>query len=203
MQHSSDLFSAHETFPLTRGILDRLSLTPEYDYLVSFNARQINARLEPPLQPYTAGEITAIGLIGKIFLHVIDFYRQSTCPAVFEDLDIFLRRELGTNLTDKALDLYLGSFPTTPSYYTPPRAVEYFLSYDSSTRLRHGFYHSIILILSADSNFAIRSKDGFITDPVLRDSSLYRSLKDLFEKYFSLQPGIGESGESLLDLLNA
>ena len=192
---------AHQTFPLTRLVLDRLSLTPEFNYPEPYNARELNNRLLPPLPAYTPGELTAVGLIGKIYLKVIDLYLSSS-PSSFFDLDDALRSEMGAAYADISIGLMLDHFPTTPLHYSPARSEDYLFSHSADPSKRHGLYKSFLLIYLADINQALRKKDNLFTDPELRQSPRFAELRNLIFTYFKDQSSFQSSKQNLIDFLS-
>ena len=197
----SSTTSAHNSFPLTRQALDSLSLTPEFDYLDPYNARLLNNRLRPPLPTYTPGEITAVGLIGKIYLRVIDLYLSDSCPGALEELDKKLRSASIGSDADSSISLILEHFPTSPFHYSPAISEEYLLSYTGPSDKRHGLYKSFLLVFLADSNRALRKKDNLFTDAELRKSSLFSTFRSALFDHFTDQPSFQSSGKSLIDFL--
>jgi len=192
---------AHNSFPLTRQALDSLSLTPEFDYPDPYNARLLNSRLRPPLPVYTPGEITAVGLIGKIYLHIIDLYLSDSCPGALEELDKKLRSPSEPTDTDSSIALILEHFPTSPFHYSPAISPEYLLSYSGPSDKRHGLYKSFLLVFLADSNQALRKKDNLFTDAGLRKSSLFSAFRSTLFDHFTDQPAIQSGGKSLVEFL--
>ena len=192
---------AHKTFPLTRQALDRLSLTPEFDYPDPYNARELNNRLEAPLPVYTPGEITAVGLIGKIYLRVIDLYLSDSPPGALLDLDAILKSAPGSNYSDISIKLFLDHFPTSPTHYSQSSSDEYLLSFSGSPAKRHGLYKSFLLIFLADSNQAMRKKDNLFTDPELRESPHYSTLRTAIFELFTGQSAFSSDGKSLIEFL--
>jgi glycosidase len=193
--------SAHNSFPLTRQALASLSLTPEFEYSDPYNARQLNSRLRPPLPAYTPGEITAIGLIGKIYLHVIDLYLSNSCPGALEELDKKLSSSSYTTDADNSIALILEHFPTSPYHYSPVISAEYLLSFSGPSDKRHGLYKSFLLIFLADSNHALRKNDNLFTDAELRKSPLFSTFRSALFNHFANQPSFLSGGKSLIEFL--
>ena len=191
---------AHQTFPLSRFALERLSLTPEFDYPDPYNARELNIRLRPPLPPYTPAEIIAVGLIGRIYLRVIDLHLDSSLDS-FDSLDNALETALGPDTADKSIELMLSHFPTTPAHYTPEISKEYRLTFTESSAKRHSLYKSILLIFLADLNQALRSRDNLFTDSDLRNNPGYIPFRDVIFSHLSQGPPLGSSAKSLIDFL--
>ncbi len=192
---------AHATFPLTRQALDSLSLTPEFDYPDPYCARQLNNRLKPPLPVYTPGEISAVGLIGKIYLRVIDLYLTDAYPDAFHDLDKLLISNPANIDANTAIKLILEHFPTSSSHFSPVDMTEYLLSFPGPFKKRHGFYKSLLLIFLADSNLAIRKKDNLFTDPELRKSLLFSAIQTQMFDHLSEKTSFAPDGKSLVDFL--
>lgn len=197
----SSIKPAHISFPLTRQALDRLSLTPEFEYLDPYNARQLNDRLKPPLPDYTPGEISAVGLIGKVYLHVIDLFLVNSPSLSFQELDEKLKSGPGATSTDNSLAMVLDHFPTTPTHYSPASTSDYLLTFSGSANQRYGLYKSLLLIFLADSNPALRKKDNLFTDPDLRQSADVSLLRKALIDYFSNQVSFFPGGKSLIDFL--
>jgi glycosidase len=197
----SNIVPAHNTFPLTCHALERLSLTPEFEYPDPYNARELNNRLRPPLPVYTAGEIAAVGLIGKIYLHVIDLYLSDFYTNPFKKLDSKLQSEFGSSQADNSIRLILDHFPTVLTHFLPDRSADYLLSFTGPPDKRYGLYKSFLLIFLANSNQALYKKDNLFTDPALRKSTRFSTLRTVFFNFFSDQKAIKKDGKSLIEFL--
>jgi len=193
-------FSAHPTFPLSSPTLSRLSLTPEYNYSEPLNARRLNSLLQASQQALSPGEIAAAGLLGKIFLHVVDLY-LSTSPAIYQQLDSFLENHPGEKTASQGLRASLDYFPTVLTFHDPQRQLAYLFGDNGSPEKRHSFYSSLILIYTAESNPVFLARDGLFTIPELRLSPPYRALRTSLESFFRSQEPFQSSGKSLLDFL--
>jgi len=194
------VFSAHSTFPLSSPTLSRLSLTPEFNYSEPLNARRLNSLLQASQQALSPGEIAAAGLLGKIFLHVVDLY-LSTTPAVYQQLDSFLESRPGEKTASQGLRASLAYFPTAITFHDPQHQHEYLLGKNGSAEKRHSFYSSLILIYTAESNPVFLARDGLFTIPELRLSPSYRALSSSLETFFRSHEPFQSSGKSLLDFL--
>ncbi|MEJ2447760.1 MAG: alpha-amylase family glycosyl hydrolase [Anaerolineales bacterium] len=192
--------SAHPTFPLSSPTLSRLSLTPEFNYSEPMNARRLNSLLQASQQALSPGEIAAAGLLGKIFLRVVDLY-LSASPAIYQQLDGFLENRLGDKTASQGLRASLDYFPTLLTFHDPPRQHEYLFGDKGSAEKRHSFYSSLILIYTAECNPVFLARDGLFTIPGLRLSPAYRALRTSLESFFRSQVPFRASGKSLLDFL--
>lgn len=193
-------YSAHATFPLSSSVLSRCSLTPEFSYVDSDNARKLQAFLGSSSHAFSAGELSAAGILGRIYLHLLKVYLRSN-PAFYNELDKQLRADPGLAITNKVFLSSLKRFPTTPVYYNPSRISEYLLDYTGDPHLRHAFYNTLILLIAAEENPSLRVPDGVFTDPVLRNSAEFLSLKRVLISFINSQAPVRDTGKSLFVFL--
>jgi glycosidase len=193
----------HISHPLTQRVLSRINLSPDFNYPLIENSRTLAAKLTNPPSPFSAGEISAIGLIGQIYLKLVEDYLHKCSLSVFDDLDEMLVSRFESSGFNEIITAFLNSFPT-PDVYKDQAIIDNYLFISTENKhKRHLLYKSIILILVADTNPAIRAGDGLFTSPDLRSAPLYKSFLSVIENYFSDQPDHDSAGISLLDLLRA
>jgi len=193
---------AHPTYPLTSQALQQLSLTPDFVYLDTQNARTISDRLRASSSYFTPSEITATGLLGRIYLHIIDIYSDNN-PGIFSDLDLFLSSQNSTATLNTNLKEIITYYPTSKSYYSPEVIPDYLFETSNKPDHRYSLYKSIILFMSAENNLPIRQRDGVFTDAAIISSTSYSQLSGSFRAYFQGQPIYMGSGLSLLDFLDS
>jgi len=203
MANASAGKNAHQTFPLTSQTLLQLSLTPGFSLLDPANARILSARLEPSGVNFTPGEIAAVALIGKIYLHVIDIYQMSANAALFPELDLALESLNDFRSANSYLRHLLSSFPTVQIYNDPASVTDYLFGEQANPDQRHSLYKVFILLLSTQFNPALRQRDGVFTSASYFSSTSYSRLSRAFRSYFQDQDSVPGSGLSLLDLLEA
>jgi glycosidase len=197
------LSQEHISYPLTLHILSRLKLSPDFDYSPITNARILTTKLHDPPSPFSAGEISAIGLIGQINLGLIDLYLNEFSPFVFDDLDALLVTQLSSDDSNVIITAFLNSFPTSSVYKNQAAITNYLFSPAGNKSKRHSLYKSILLILLAEANPAIRSGNRLFTSPELRASPLNNPFLSLVEANFSEHPDLYSAGTSLLGFLRA
>ena len=191
---------AHPSFPLSYPALRSASLPPDFQYLKISLARELSASPGLSKPSFSAGELSAIGLMGKVCLAVIQRYYKSN-PSSLSSLDDFFQQQLGLEMAQAALSEVLDHFPTTLTYDNPERKISYSYNNPNTTNARHEYYFSLLLILIAEFNSAIRSRDGLFTDPQLRGSSLFKDFLTSLQEFFAAQPSIFTDGTSLIDFL--
>lgn len=181
----------HISHPLTQRVLSRINLSPDFNYPLIENSRTLAAKLTDPPSPFSAGELSAIGLI--------EGYLRKCSLSVFNDLDEMLLSRFDTSGFNEIIASFLNSFPT-PDVYKDQSVIDNYLFISTGNNSkRHLLYKSIILILIADTNPAIRAGDGLFTSPELRSAPLCKSFLSIIENYFSDQPDRYSFGISLLD----
>ncbi len=197
----SNLFcGAHPSFPLTLPTLQSASLKPDFKYFVPTLARQFSAFLSQSKPSFSAGELAAIGLMGRVFLTIIQNYINSHPKSLFT-LDSYIQESLDANTAQNALAEVLYRFPTPLTYGNPNQINAYSYIKADTAFFRHDFYQSLILILASENNPSIRSRDGLFTDPQLRQSPLFLKLISSLEQFFSQQSAPHSSGTTLIDFL--
>jgi len=193
----------HISHPLTLHVLSRLNLSPDFNYPLINNSRVFVSKFQNPPSLFSASEVSAIGLLGKVFLKIIESYLQDYSPSSLYDLDKILISRLSSNGCDEIITSFLDSFPTSSVYLGQSATADYFLAPSKNASKRHSLYKSILLTFLADSNPAIRENDGVFTSPEFREAPLYRPFLSVFENSFSNQTEGNIDGASLLALLRA
>lgn len=197
------LSQEHISYPLTLHTLSRLKLSPGFDYSPIANARILTTKLHNPPSPFSAGEISAIGLIGQINLGLIDLYLSEFSPFVFDNLDALLVSQFSSDDSNVIITAFLNSFPTSSVYKNQAAITNYLFSPAGNKSKRHSLYKSILQILLAEANPVIRSGNRLFTSPELRASPLYNPFLSLVEANFSEHPDLYSAGTSLLGFLRA
>jgi len=191
----------HISHPLTREALVKAKQSPDYNYLLISNARLLSSRLQFLPISFSPGEISAIGLLGKVYLHLLESYQDNYYPRLSEDLGLFLETKLGSHLYETTIKVILSCFPTPSVYQNSTSRSTYFLSVNGTKEKRQALHKSVILILLAEVNPAIRKADGVFTTAELRTSSHYQPLLTAIETFFDTQPESFSTGDSLLNML--
>lgn len=192
--------SAHHSFPLSAPALQSVSLKPDFKYPDINHARKLNALLDRSGPHFKSSELAAIGLLGKVYLTIIRQYLGETSN-LFTSLDAYLEKEVDQERVRHSLSDALTSFPTPLTFKDAEAKSNYYLDFSGSPMTRHSYYFSIILIMVAENNPAIRSVDGLFTDPQLRASKPFSKLAETLQAFFATQPDKVPSGSTLLDLL--
>lgn len=200
MPEAYRLSGAHPSFPVSAPALQSASLRPDSLYFEAHYARQLSSSLMDSETAFSAGELSAVGLMGKIYLAVVKHF-LTTLPLDLAGLDSLLVQRLTLPAAKSALEIALDRFPTSRSLDDPRNKAGYLFGDASTTSYRHAYYLSLVLILLADQNPALRSRDGFFTDPELRASSTYQSLSLHLQEFFSVPVAEPGTGQSLLDTL--
>jgi len=193
----------HVSHPLTREALVKTKQSPDYNYLLISNARILSSKLQFLSVPFTPGEISAIGLIGKVYLHLIENFQDYYSPRLWDDLDLVLETQLGSNTYETTIKAILSWFPTPGIYQDSSSISTYFLSVAGIKEKRQALHKSILLILLAEDNPAIRKADGIFTTAELRTSPLYKPLQRVIESFFDTQSDSFSTGKSLLNMLRS
>ena len=192
--------SAHPSFPLALPTLQRASLRPDFPYFEIRLARKLSASLSQALTSFSAGELSAIGLIGKLSLAIIQQHLSSGASPL-ADLDEFLLNRLGERSAEDALSGALKRFPTSLTYKNPSHLPAYSYLTPGPALPRHDYYYSLILVLIAEQNPSLLAKDGMFTDPVLRQLPAFNRFSVALQDFFSSRPALAPNNKTLIDFL--
>ena len=200
MPRDNSLIGAHFSFPLTSPALQSASIKPDFLYLDINHARTLSASLGWSSPAFSAAELSAIGLLGKIYLFITQQQLNSN-QINLNEFDEYIQNQLGREEAQTTLFNVLDVFPTTLTYLDPQQKESYAFNNPNALFSRHAYYLSLILIFIADHNPAIRSRDGVFTDPQLRTSSLFTQLMRSLQEFFASKPGAFPGSSSLIGLL--
>ncbi len=192
--------NAHLSFPLSAPALQKGSIKPDFQYYDRNHARRLCELLGRSGPCFNACELSAIGLMGKVYLTLIQQFLSSS-PDSFERLDHYLLKHIRGVRVQTSLAEVLDHFPTLLTYSDPSQKPSYNFGNLGDPARRHGFYYSLLLILVAEMNPAIRAKDGLFTDPQLRTSSFFSELGGALQDFFSNFPDKGSVSDSLFEVL--
>jgi len=189
-----------QTYPLSRYALQKSDFNPADDYAVIRTARLLASRLgsEFPLSP---GEISALGLQGKIYLHLIEKFQRTVRPALFSELNERLTDDLGFSTYEMLISRSLRVFPTE-EVYQQPEQIQGYRSQDPQLRAyRFAYLKSLLLIILAAENPALTPDQSVFRQPDLTASSEFTRLISSLNDFFEEQPAMPATSQSLLELL--
>ena len=190
----------HQTFPLARQVLDRSNLSPDFDYHNIELARIFSSSLDQKRYNLSAAEIASVGLIGKIFLILLESYQDNTSPTIFSDLSKNIL-SLDIKITDSLL-IFLSTFPDSHTYASKDSVNDLLISFSNSTSAINALWKTIILISLANENPAFKANDGVFADSNLWSTPEFRLIVTVLDGFFSDHPHSDLVGSgSLLDLL--
>ena len=191
----------HQTFPLSRQALSQISLTSDFDYIEINNARLLCYLLGKTQSPFTAGELIAIGFIGKVFLRLIENYNYLSSTSSASQFYEYFLDHLGPSKAIDAVSELLSIYPANNSNFQ----TEFLRSFSSPQLIKkafmEAFFQSTFLIALANDNPALRMSDGVFSVPSFRESSSYTLIWKVLEGFSSTQSMYPDRGVSLLDLL--
>ncbi len=189
-----------QTYPLSRYALQKSDFNPADDFTAIRKARVLASRLGPEF-PLSAGEISALGLLGKITLHLIERFQHTVRPALFSELDEKLTDDLGFTPYERLISRSLREFPTE-EVYQQPEQIQHYRSRDPQLRAyRFTYLKSLLLIILASENPALNPDQSVFRQPDLTASSEFTKLISSLNEFFEEQPAMPSTSQSLLELL--
>ena len=158
------------------------------------------ARLGPEF-PLSAGEISALGLLGKITLHLIEKFQRTVSPALFSELDMKLTEDLGFSTYEELISSALRGFPTEEVYQQPEQIQQYRSREPQLRAYRFSYLKSLLLIILAAENPALNPDQSVFRQPDLTSSREFTRLISSLNEFFEEQPAMPSTSQSLLELL--
>ena len=187
----------HSTFPLTAEIMKAISRTPDLDYSHPETAQRLLFDLrdhpqikleEQNLAGMSAGELAAVGLIGKLIFHLLLRYLENQNPDLLADLT----RELGDTLrsdgAEQLFDRLVKHYPPR-RFFEGQRSRDQFIK-ESTGKIPHRqlLTLSLLALLLDQENRAFRKYGPLLDAPQFTREDLFSMSRQGVEAYFERQP---------------
>ncbi|OQY26099.1 MAG: hypothetical protein B6I38_11775 [Anaerolineaceae bacterium 4572_5.1] len=168
--------SPHTSFPITRQAFDKYPIGPQSDIANISVARRLTYAINVlEQQTLEAGEIAALGLLGQIFLRIIE----------------------------NTLLFELDHFPPPAVYEEKRPPQEYLHATSGETPHEHLLYPSLILLMLGVENPAFNAVEMLVRDPELETNTAFTEIASHMDDFFQTQPTFGSHNQTLLEMLRA
>ena len=187
--------STFHTFPLTADSLHAYDIGAGFDYAEIQNARKLSHILRSSNSAsssahVSAGEIAAIGVMGKIYYHILSQLENKGDMHFFPGLDEYLATLFGPKPLDKMLDEIISAYPL-------PRNMG---SMESSKSVH--LYKISILLFIVEGNPAFSPYHPILVDEELFSNTHYQAYIEKIKEFLSRHgPYSIDNSESLLSFL--
>lgn len=191
----------HDSFPLTQSALSLWKQTDVFDLTQIRHTRLLIHKLQKDADDarLSAGELSALGISGRIYLYIINRYIQTVPSAMLEDLDRALASRLGHQTLRQTLQSVLESYPPPHVPNSDPK--EFLEKTYNGIKHRYLLYKSILLVMLAGENPACAGYSKVLHDRTLLDNQPFQQLNRQIKAFFHAQPDWGSSGKSLYEFL--
>ena len=159
-----------------------------------------NASQHPDLS-VSAGDVYAMGLIDEILHLMVQIYRENVRPTILADAYSWAQTQVGD--VESTLALFADLFPSTKVYrgeVSPPASIRGETGGIPNTEI--SLEEMLMLFLANENPAFYRYRELFDDAPLVKQSRYPEILRSL-EEFFSSQPPMDPSGQTLLDLLRA
>ncbi|MFO7944950.1 MAG: alpha-amylase family glycosyl hydrolase [Anaerolineales bacterium] len=183
------------TFPLTAVSLHTFNIEAGFDYAEIHNARQLSHIIRafdsaPRSGHVSAGEIAAIGIMGKIYSHFLAQLDKETGTSFFLALDDFLIPLLGSKPLQKILNEIVTAYPLPSNAEGVERSG------------RSHLYKISILLFIVEANPAFSPYHQILVDEKLFSNPLYQVYIEKMKEFLSKHdPASIDNSETLLSFL--
>ena len=156
-----------------------------------------------PEQAVQAGQINAMGLIDEILHLIVEHYRQETNPQVMANALEWLTENIGSDAVDISLHKFTEEFPPL-TVYTGRTSLDTYISGETDgVPNRENILEEMILLWIANANPAFAPFLELFDDSNLERETTYNQIISNLHSFFSTQPGYGQGGLNLIDLLRS
>ncbi|MEA2008577.1 MAG: hypothetical protein U9O54_05615, partial [Chloroflexota bacterium] len=194
----------HTSFPVTRQAFDKYPIGPQSELADISVARHLTYAINVlEHQTLEAGEIAALGLLGKIFLRVIERYQEQKNPRLLNLVGEWLHAKSGEREVEKTLLFTLDHFPPTAVYKGKRPPLEYLHTATGDTPHEHLLYPSLILLMLGVENPAFDAVEMLVRDPELETKTAFAEITSHLDDFFQTQPTFGPQSQTLLEMLRA
>ncbi len=192
----------YTSFPITRRAFDNYPLTPESELADIAIARRLAYAINfHEKQALESGEIAALGLLGKIFLRIIERYQAEKTPPLASLTEEWLHAKSGESEVEKTLLFTLNHFPTGDVYHEETTPQDYL--HATPPGPPHLLYPSLILLMLAIENPAVDDLEILVRDPELVEKTPFAEITSHLDDFFKTQPTFGAKNQTLLEMLRA
>ncbi len=165
-------------------------------------AHRMNSRRDLvrfPEQAVRAGQIYALGLIDEVLHLLAARHRQDRAPRLMTDALVALDEELGREVVERLLEVFINEFPPTPVYRGEATPATYL----AKTANRESALEELLFLWLANRNPAFAPFRELFDDEKLRRDTAYTRAMGRLEAILDSGPPASGSGESLLAMLYA
>ena len=169
-------------------------------------ANQMNQQRDLVRFPETAAKashINAMALIHEVLHLMILNYRSEHHPQALHEALAFLDESLEPEPVKDTLTEFVADFPAKPVYKNELTAPEFLQRTTGEDPNSVVALEEMMLLWLANANPAFSPYLELFDDEPLENSTVYPELIEDLRRFFSSQPGFGEQGINLIDLLEA
>lgn len=169
-------------------------------------AQKINLKrdlLNFPENAIKAGQINALGLIDEILHHVMYLYRQQKNPKVMIEALSFLKKQLGDEKIERALERFSAEFPPVDVYTKKVTLKKYLAGKSNGIPNQAIVLEEMIMLWVVNKNAAAIPFQELFDDSSLSSETAYQKTIHLLHEFFEAQPKFGPEQQNLLDMLRS
>ena len=156
-----------------------------------------------PEQAVQAGQINAMGIIDEILHIVMQGYRLERNPGVNARALDWLERKIGKDELERTLRLFAEEFPPLAVYRGEISLEAYLAGSAGDMSNREAVFEEMLMLWLANANPAFAPFQELFSDASLSRNTAYSQIIKSLPDFFETQPGVGEEGKNLLEVLRS
>ena len=197
--------SAREKYGIDKALFstDGRILFQNFDQVKKLAAHinEVRAQEKSALEPVSAADLNAMGLVDEIMHYVINSYINTKYPTLLEDWDFFLDDVLGESYKDALLHTFLEIFPSPPLYDARADIDGYLQQEFNGRPMRYIILEEMIIQWVQNQNPAYGSLRELIDDAPLQKTKAYDYFIEGFKNFSKHLPCVDDSRSHLLEFL--
>ncbi|MDK2980367.1 MAG: hypothetical protein PWQ55_714 [Chloroflexota bacterium] len=169
-------------------------------------AQRMNEERDVAANPQLAvrsGQINALGLIDEIFHHIFALYRTRMNPALYDDILLWLEKEVGRRKLNAAVRAFLLEFPPVPVYQGKLELNDYLEGETDDIPNRAAAIEELLMLWLSNQNPAFQPYNELFADSNLVENTAYAQIAASLHEFFQSQPRFGPDGQNLVDMLRS
>jgi glycosidase len=196
---------AWEKYDLNRGIIpDADSIKLPNFQIIRLLVNRMNEKRDSKAfshPPMRAGNLNATGLIKEIFRYLLNAYRLTKNPDVFEKCIQWSSERINIATVSKTLETFADLFPPFVVQRGKETLEKYLKGKTDVIKNEQLIVKEIILLYLSNNNPAFLPFLELFSDSVISQKTLYADIFKTIEDFLRTQPGYGPNKKPLIDFL--
>jgi len=152
-------------------------------------------------QNVPAGDLYGMGLLDEISHFIIETYRKTIDPHIFQRLEISLKKQIGHKKFDLLLETFASEFPASSVFKSEQSLMEYVNGKTGPLSNREIILEELLVLWLDNRNPAYRPIKEIIDEQILAKNVPYGKALAAMERFLDKEPPLLPGGLPLIQML--